>query len=68
MFWGCRVKAVESFLWEDYCVMVTASNDGFIKMWKLQLKEVRLMPWSHYVTLTGFSLSGGVTGCAASHI
>lgn len=34
-----RVKAVESFMMEDYCVIVTASNDGFIKMWKLQLKE-----------------------------
>lgn len=34
-----RVKAVDSFKWEDYVVLVTASNDGFIKMWKLQLKE-----------------------------
>lgn len=41
-FLGYRVKAVDSFFMEDYCVMVTASNDGFIKMWKLQLKEVRL--------------------------
>lgn len=44
MFRGYRVKAVDSFIMEDYCVMVTASNDGFIKMWKLHLKEVRLMP------------------------
>ncbi|XP_062337193.1 p21-activated protein kinase-interacting protein 1-like [Osmerus eperlanus] len=34
-----RVKAVDSFTMEDYIVLVTASNDGFIKMWKLQLKE-----------------------------
>uniref|UniRef100_UPI0037E802AB p21-activated protein kinase-interacting protein 1-like n=1 Tax=Semicossyphus pulcher TaxID=241346 RepID=UPI0037E802AB len=34
-----RVKAVDCFLLEDYCVLVTASNDGFIKMWKLFLKE-----------------------------
>ncbi|XP_072296775.1 p21-activated protein kinase-interacting protein 1-like [Eucyclogobius newberryi] len=34
-----RVKAVDSFIWEDHVVLVTASNDGFIKMWKLQLKE-----------------------------
>lgn len=34
-----RVKAVDSFIMEDYCVMLTASNDGFIKMWKLHLKE-----------------------------
>ncbi|XP_044075943.1 p21-activated protein kinase-interacting protein 1-like [Siniperca chuatsi] len=34
-----RVKAVDSFIMEDYCVMVTASNDGFVKMWKLHLKE-----------------------------
>ncbi|KAM8851289.1 p21-activated protein kinase-interacting protein 1-like [Spinachia spinachia] len=34
-----RVKAVDSFVMEDYCVLVTASNDGFIKMWKLHLKE-----------------------------
>lgn len=34
---------------EDYCVMVTASNDGFIKMWKLHLKEVCLKPYSRYM-------------------
>lgn len=34
-----RVKAVDSLMMEDYCVVVTASNDGFIKMWKLHLKE-----------------------------
>uniref|UniRef100_A0A1A7XTR0 PAK1 interacting protein 1 n=1 Tax=Iconisemion striatum TaxID=60296 RepID=A0A1A7XTR0_9TELE len=34
-----RVKAVDGFIMEDYCVMVTASNDGFIKMWKLHLNE-----------------------------
>ncbi|KAM7400190.1 hypothetical protein PAMA_004741 [Pampus argenteus] len=37
-----RVKAVDSFNMEDYCVLVTASNDGFIKMWKLYLKEASL--------------------------
>lgn len=37
-----RVKAVDSFTTEDYCVLVTASNDGFIKMWKIHLKEVWL--------------------------
>ncbi|XP_056149434.1 p21-activated protein kinase-interacting protein 1-like [Lampris incognitus] len=34
-----RVKTVDSFSMEDYCVLITASNDGFIKMWKLHLKE-----------------------------
>lgn len=34
-----RVKAVDSFVMEDYCVLVTASNDGFIRMWKLNLNE-----------------------------
>ncbi|XP_072219907.1 p21-activated protein kinase-interacting protein 1-like [Leuresthes tenuis] len=34
-----RVKAVDSLIVEDYCVLVTASNDGFIKMWKIHLKE-----------------------------
>ncbi|XP_045907901.1 p21-activated protein kinase-interacting protein 1-like, partial [Micropterus dolomieu] len=34
-----RVKAVDSFFMENYCVMVTASNDGLMKMWKLHLKE-----------------------------
>ncbi|XP_051943837.1 p21-activated protein kinase-interacting protein 1-like [Hippocampus zosterae] len=34
-----RVKAVESFMMTDHCVLVTASNDGFIKMWKLRLNE-----------------------------
>lgn len=43
LFCDCRVKAVDSFTMEDYCVMVTASNDGFIKMWKLHLKEAHLM-------------------------
>lgn len=43
VFWGYRVKAVDSFVMEDYCVMVTASNDGLIKMWKLHLKEVSLI-------------------------
>ncbi|XP_068197149.1 p21-activated protein kinase-interacting protein 1-like [Antennarius striatus] len=39
-----RVKAVDSFMMDDYCVMVTASNDGFIKMWKLYLKEELELP------------------------
>ncbi|XP_017266540.1 p21-activated protein kinase-interacting protein 1-like [Kryptolebias marmoratus] len=34
-----RVKAVDSLMMEDYCVVVTASNDGFIKLWKIHLKE-----------------------------
>ncbi|KAM3866260.1 p21-activated protein kinase-interacting protein 1-like [Diretmus argenteus] len=34
-----RVKAVESFSMDDFCVLVTASNDGFIKMWKLHLNQ-----------------------------
>ncbi|XP_062848060.1 p21-activated protein kinase-interacting protein 1-like isoform X2 [Trichomycterus rosablanca] len=29
-----RVKAVDSFVINDLCVVVTASNDGFIKLWK----------------------------------
>ncbi|XP_029971332.1 p21-activated protein kinase-interacting protein 1-like isoform X2 [Salarias fasciatus] len=46
MKWVCefkahetRVKAVDSLMMDDHCVLVTASNDGFIKMWKLHLKE-----------------------------
>ncbi|KAM8838876.1 p21-activated protein kinase-interacting protein 1-like [Synchiropus picturatus] len=34
-----RVKAVDCFHMDDFCVVVTASNDGFIKLWKLHLKE-----------------------------
>ncbi|XP_077371772.1 p21-activated protein kinase-interacting protein 1-like isoform X3 [Festucalex cinctus] len=34
-----RVKAVESFEMDDDRVLVTASNDGFIKMWKLRLND-----------------------------
>lgn len=34
-----RVKAVESLIVDDYCVLLTASNDGYIKMWKVHLKE-----------------------------
>uniref|UniRef100_A0A3Q4BV07 Anaphase-promoting complex subunit 4 WD40 domain-containing protein n=1 Tax=Mola mola TaxID=94237 RepID=A0A3Q4BV07_MOLML len=48
-----RVKAVDSFIMEDYCVLVTASNDGFIKMWKLLLKD-----------LEGPTLLGGVNTSA----
>lgn len=39
-----RVKAVDSVMMDDYCVLVTASNDGFIKMWKLHLKEALECP------------------------
>ncbi|CAB1326836.1 unnamed protein product [Coregonus sp. 'balchen'] len=35
-----RVKSVDSFITEDFCVLVTASNDGFIKMWKLNLESL----------------------------
>ncbi|KAM6918207.1 p21-activated protein kinase-interacting protein 1-like [Xenentodon cancila] len=34
-----RVKAVDSLMMEDYCLVVTASNDGFIKLWKIHLTE-----------------------------
>lgn len=43
LLFDCRVKGVDSFLMEDHCVLVTASNDGFIKMWKLSLKEACLL-------------------------
>uniref|UniRef100_A0A3Q0SX59 PAK1 interacting protein 1 n=1 Tax=Amphilophus citrinellus TaxID=61819 RepID=A0A3Q0SX59_AMPCI len=35
-----RVKAVDSVSMDDYFVVVTASNDGFIKMWKIHLEEL----------------------------
>ncbi|XP_067291370.1 p21-activated protein kinase-interacting protein 1-like isoform X2 [Pseudorasbora parva] len=35
-----RVKAIESFMKEDFCVLVTASNDGYIKLWKLNLEKL----------------------------
>ncbi|KAJ8272900.1 hypothetical protein GJAV_G00094770 [Gymnothorax javanicus] len=35
-----RVKAIDSFTTEDYCVLVSASNDGFIKIWKLHLDQM----------------------------
>ncbi|XP_016379827.1 p21-activated protein kinase-interacting protein 1-like isoform X1 [Sinocyclocheilus rhinocerous] len=35
-----RVKAIESFMKDDFCVLVTASNDGFIKLWKLNLENL----------------------------
>ncbi|XP_010903862.1 p21-activated protein kinase-interacting protein 1-like [Esox lucius] len=35
-----RVKSVDSFTMEDLCVVVTASNDGFIKLWKLNLETL----------------------------
>lgn len=37
-FFFPRVKAIESFMKDDVCVLVTASNDGFIKLWKLNLE------------------------------
>ncbi|KTG38682.1 hypothetical protein cypCar_00038731 [Cyprinus carpio] len=35
-----RVKAIDSFMKDDVCVLVTASNDGFIKLWKLNLENL----------------------------
>ncbi|TRY91390.1 hypothetical protein DNTS_013521 [Danionella cerebrum] len=35
-----RVKAIDSFLKDDFCVLVSASNDGFIKLWKLNLEAL----------------------------
>ncbi|KAJ8369972.1 hypothetical protein SKAU_G00100000 [Synaphobranchus kaupii] len=35
-----RVKALDSFTVEEYCVLVSASNDGFIKIWKLHLDQM----------------------------
>ncbi|KAG5285497.1 hypothetical protein AALO_G00004050 [Alosa alosa] len=35
-----RVKAVDCFMLDDFCVIVTASNDGFIKLWKLHLDKL----------------------------
>lgn len=46
------MKDVDSFVMEDYCVLVTASNDGFIKMWKIHLKEARPL----LVTSTKFNI------------
>uniref|UniRef100_A0A673M6W6 Guanine nucleotide-binding protein G(olf) subunit alpha n=1 Tax=Sinocyclocheilus rhinocerous TaxID=307959 RepID=A0A673M6W6_9TELE len=34
------IKAIESFMKDDGCVLVTASNDGFIKLWKLNLENL----------------------------
>lgn len=36
----CRVKSLEGFTVDDFYVVVTASNDGFIKLWKLQMEKV----------------------------
>lgn len=36
----CRVKALDSFEMNGLCVLVTASNDGFIKLWDFSA-EVR---------------------------
>lgn len=34
-----RVKAVESLMIGELCVIITASNDGFIKLWKFTLEK-----------------------------
>ncbi|KPP65145.1 p21-activated protein kinase-interacting protein 1-like, partial [Scleropages formosus] len=39
-----RVKALESFTVEDFCVLASASNDGFIKLWKLNLDQISMEP------------------------
>ncbi|KAL4657109.1 p21-activated protein kinase-interacting protein 1 [Arapaima gigas] len=39
-----RVKALESFALEDFCVLASASNDGFIKLWKLDLDQMSNAP------------------------
>lgn len=52
-----RVKAIESFMKDDFCVLVTASNDGFIKLWKFNLEVLCLTCKSRkYNTRTFFSL------------
>ncbi|XP_076826214.1 p21-activated protein kinase-interacting protein 1-like [Brachyhypopomus gauderio] len=33
-----RVKAIKSLMTDELCVLVTASNDGFIKLWKLNME------------------------------
>ena len=43
-----RVKAVDCFSAEEYVVLVTASNDGFIKMWKLVISEV-IIHWLYKI-------------------
>ncbi|MBN3298968.1 PK1IP protein, partial [Amia calva] len=39
-----RVKALYSFEVEDVSVLVSASNDGFIKMWKLNIEQMHGSP------------------------
>ncbi|KAJ8268040.1 hypothetical protein COCON_G00132120 [Conger conger] len=39
-----RVKALDSFTVEDYHVLVSASNDGFIRIWKLHLDQMQEPP------------------------
>ncbi|XP_072536375.1 p21-activated protein kinase-interacting protein 1-like isoform X2 [Salminus brasiliensis] len=34
-----RVKALESLMMGELCVLITASNDGFIKLWKLTMEK-----------------------------
>ncbi|KAI4880361.1 hypothetical protein NFI96_013978 [Prochilodus magdalenae] len=34
-----RVKVVESFTTDELCVLITASNDGFIKLWKFNVEQ-----------------------------
>lgn len=38
-----RIKEISSFEMEGFHVLVTASSDGFIKMWSLELGKVRIL-------------------------
>lgn len=37
-----RVKAVESLMMGELCVIITASNDGFIKLWKFTMEKAEV--------------------------
>lgn len=50
-----RVKDMVSFEVPDHHVLVTASNDGFIKMWTLPQDKVSVLPLSTHC-------SAGLTG------
>uniref|UniRef100_A0AAY4DS10 P21-activated protein kinase-interacting protein 1-like n=1 Tax=Denticeps clupeoides TaxID=299321 RepID=A0AAY4DS10_9TELE len=39
-----RVKAIDTFPLDDALLLVTASNDGFIKMWKVHLEKISEPP------------------------
>lgn len=56
IFFFPRIKAIGSFMKDEFCVLVTASNDGFIKLWKLNLEVLCIFLACKYNTTVSWTI------------